>query len=117
MKYCEECGAPYPETHHIIFRSQSGLNIEWNYKLLCYICHKGDKGPHKCRKTDLKYKYQLQQWLRSKLFKSHYTSEGIQKALKLNQSQVKKILKTIRVEKEGYPAEQVIFRIMGERIY
>lgn len=117
MRCCEVCGAPYPETHHIIFRSQGGLNIEWNYKDLCALHHKGDKGPHKCRTTDLRYKYELQQWLRSKLHKTHYSEEGLQKVIKINQGQIKKILKTIRPEKEGYPSEQIIFKIMGERIY
>ena len=53
----------------VIFKSQGGLDFELNYKRLTPEQHRGDLGPHKCRKTDLRYKRELQVGAKSPLLK------------------------------------------------
>ena len=48
------------ELHHIVFRSQGGLNFKLNLIPLSIEEHKGDDGPHKNRKRDLELKQLLQ---------------------------------------------------------
>ena len=52
------------ELHHIVFRSQGGLNFKLNLIPLSIQEHKGDDGPHKNRQRDL----ELKQWLQEQLF-------------------------------------------------
>ena len=63
--YCEICGKEPAERHHIVFKSQGGLDIDVNFIYLCPEHHRGPEGPHMCKKTDLMYK-QIEQ---EKLFK------------------------------------------------
>lgn len=115
--YCEECGEYYAERHHIVFRSQGGLNFPENFKWLCATCHRGKDGPHKNRKKDLRYKQEMQAQLQIRLFKPYYTAEGLQKALKLQKNQVKRITKTLNLYSDGYKSEDVIRRLMGGKSY
>ena len=103
MKYCEECGRPYPEKHHVIFRSQGGFDVGWNYKYLCYKCHKGMNGPHRKKSKDLQYKRELQTLLNERLCNEYYTP-----------IQIKEIfIKTLKRHKEGYKSSKLIIAIMG----
>ncbi len=43
----------------VIFKSQGGLDFELNYKRLTPEQHRGSKGPHRCRATDLRYKKRI----------------------------------------------------------
>lgn len=116
---CKECGSPYTERHHCVFRSQSTLMIdmEINFKDLCNVCHRGKDGPHLNRKKDLQYKVEVQKKLQKVLCKKYYTVEGMQKALKISFNKVKKIIKTLQLHKEGYSSEEIIRLLMGGKIY
>lgn len=116
-KYCAECGRIHAEKHHIIFKSQGGLDFTLNYKNLCFEHHKGNLGPHRNKKIDLEYKRELQAKLKNKLSKEYYTENELVKILELNKTQAKKICKKFPLYKEGYKAEDIICRIMGGRIY
>lgn len=116
--HCEVCGRLYPEKHHIVFRSQGGLDFPLNYKYLCCIHHRGSNtGPHRCKKIDLEYKKELQAQLKNKLTKDYYTENEIVKILELNRTQAKKICRKFLLYKEGYKTEDIIFRLMGKRNY
>ena len=41
------------ERHHIVYRSQGGLDFEMNYKYLDSNSHRGINGPHRNKETDL----------------------------------------------------------------
>lgn len=118
---CEECGRNEGiELHHVIFKSQSPCmaNIEINFKYLCYKCHRGNNGPHLNRVKDLEYKYKLQNKLFEKFSsKAYYTEEEIRKLLKISKGEASKILKKLKVYKEGYCKIELIQRLMGGRIY
>lgn len=47
------------EKHHIVFKSQMGLDFELNYKYLTSEDHRGNEGPHKNREKNLEYKREL----------------------------------------------------------
>lgn len=117
---CEECLIHYgSENHHCVFRSQSKImiNMDLNKKRLCTNCHKGDSGPHKNRKKDLEYKLEVQDKLKNMLPKAYYTLEGLQKSLKLKDSQLKYIIKNLQPTNKGYETESVIRYMMGGRTY
>ena len=59
MLLCEICNAP-ADIHHIVHRSEGGLDIKLNYKYLCPQHHRGKSGPHHSKEVDLKYKLELQ---------------------------------------------------------
>lgn len=120
MKYCEVCGNPNAEVHHIIFRSEASYlaNVSINYKYLCSRCHRGKNGPHINADIDLKYKRELQDKLFS-LFsrKVYYSEEEIKKRLILSSSEVIRIFKDLKKYKEGYKKEEIISICMGGRLY
>lgn len=113
---CEVCGRE-AEKHHIVFRSQGGLDFELNYKMLCFEHHKGNEGPHSCRKTDLKYKVELQKKLQELLDKKFYSEEEVRSILGINKKQADKIFRRFRIYSEGYDKNEIIMRLMGGRLY
>lgn len=116
MGECEVCGRP-AERHHIIFRSQGGLDFELNFKDLCFEHHKGNKSPHCCRKIDIKYKVELQQKLENLLDKEFYTEDEIRKLLGIKKKQADMIFRKLRIYPEGYFKDEIIRRLMGGRLY
>ena len=46
--------------HHIVFRSQGGLDFPLNIVQLSYEQHEGNNGPHRNREFDLQLKKHLQ---------------------------------------------------------
>jgi hypothetical protein len=116
-KCCEVCGRNIVERHHIIFRSQGGLDFPLNYKYLCSEDHKGNKSPHRNKKIDLEYKQELQAKLKSILDKHYYTENELIKLLELNRTQAHKICRKFPLYKEGYKKEDIIRRLLGGRIY
>ena len=62
MHVCEVKGCKCQgQRHHIIFRSQGGLDIDLNYKYLCAEHHNmGNCSPHMSREVDIGYKIELQ---------------------------------------------------------
>ncbi|BAQ14700.1 hypothetical protein CBB2_2590 [Clostridium botulinum] len=116
-KHCEVCGRLYPEKHHIVSKSQGGLDFFLNFKYLCVEHHKGKKSPHMCKKIDLEYKKELQAKLKNKLIQDYYTENELIKILELNRRQVKKMCRKFLLYKEGYKTEDIIRRLMGGKLY
>lgn len=84
------------ERHHIIFKSQLGLDFPLNYKKLSSEDHRGNNGPHKNRKVDLLYKKELEDKLRTVLTNKHYTVDELIDKLELKPKQAHKAFKQIR---------------------
>ena len=63
------------EKHHVVFRSQGGLNFPLNLINLTVEEHRGNLGPHLNRKRDLQLKQQLQTSLVKILSNNYYTTE------------------------------------------
>lgn len=105
------------EKHHIIFKSQGGLDFELNYKYLSSEDHRGNDGPHLNRETDLRYKRELEATLRMKLFDDYYTVEELIEILGLNSKQAHKAFRQVQKCKRGMKREDIIRRLMGGRLY
>lgn len=107
----------YTECHHIVFKSQGGLDFELNYKRLTPKAHRGIKGPHRNRETDLGYKKEMQQELERILADNFYTTKGIIQILGLKPQQAHRAFKKITKHEQGMKREDIIYRLMGNRNY
>lgn len=120
IHFCQVCQSAYGiEKHHVVFRSQAPYmtKIKQNLIYLCGEHHRGNNSPHKNRKIDLKYKKALQDKYYEMLPKSYYTVEQLAEVLECSIQQAMHICKVIKLEKEGYAKDQIIFRMMGEKFY
>lgn len=117
MSYCCEICEKDADIHHIIHRSEGGLDFKLNYKYLCPYHHRGKKGPHKDKFIDLKYKLEMQQRLELILNKNYYTLEEIYSTLHIKRNQLKKLSKNLKLHKEGYYRKDIIFELMGRKVY
>lgn len=105
------------EKHHIIFKSQGGLDFELNYKHLSSEDHRGNFGPHLNRKVDLHYKRELEIELRKILTDEYYTIEELIDILGLKNKQAYKAFRIIKKTEFGIYKENVIFRLLGGSFY
>ena len=105
------------EKHHIVFKSQGGLDFELNYKYLSSEDHRGNDGPHLNKETDLRYKRELEATLRMKLFNDYYSVEELIEILGLNSRQANKAFNKVTKYQEGMKREDVIKRLMGGKLY
>lgn len=116
MFKCEVCGKE-ADKHHIVYRSQGGIDFPINFKYLCPEHHRGKNGPHKNRQLDLKYKLELQEKLEKILLKEFYTIDELVTLLKINKGMLKRLLKEYKLYKEGYKKSDIIYRLMGRKLY
>lgn len=114
--FCEICNKP-ADIHHIVHRSEGGLDIEINYKYLCNEHHRGKSGPHNSIEIDLKYKLELQKELLNLLDKNFYTIKELSNTLNFSLNVAKRITKDLRLYKEGYKKEDIILYLMGGTLY
>ena len=110
---CQVCGNPYTEKHHVVFRSQGGLDADWNIIRLCSLHHRGNQGPHRNRTIDLQYKRQVQAHLFATLIDTYYAD----KPQIFTKNEWNRITKKLPRYTEGFMAEDIIRRCMGGKIY
>jgi len=113
---CEVCGRT-ADKHHIVHRSQGGIDFPLNIKHLCHEHHRGKTGPHKNRTTDIQYKLELQDKLHTLLNKEFYKAEELADSLRINTGMARKLVKELKNHKEGYRSKDIIYRLMGEKEY
>lgn len=116
MYKCEICGSK-ADVHHIIHKSEGGLDFELNYKYLCNHHHRGKHGPHHDKKVDLLYKVELQKKLYSLLIKNYYFEKELGELLGLSNSSLRRLTRKLKLYKEGYKKEDIIFMLMGGEDY
>lgn len=116
MLKCKVCGRR-ADIHHIIHKRQGGFEFPMNYIYLCNYHHRGPVGPHKCLITDLNYKLELQNKLYTLLVKNFYTSKELQFILGIKGNPLKKLLSKMKLYKEGYKKDDIIFNLMGRKKY
>lgn len=114
--FCEICGA-YADVHHIVHKAEGGLDFELNYKYLCKKHHRSKEGPHKDRIVDLNYKLEMQNNLKELFSKNFYTGKDLKIILGLTPGSLKKLTRNLKLYKEGYSREDLIFNLMGRKIY
>ncbi len=106
------------ELHHIVFRSQGGLNFKLNLIPLSVEEHKGDDGPHKNRQRDLELKKMLQEQLFDLFDKEKsYTLKEIAIKLGMREKSLYKPFKRVEMTAGEYIGLNVVKRLMGGRFY
>ncbi len=116
MYHCEICGSK-ADIHHIVHKHEGGYDIKLNYKYLCNYHHRGKNGPHNCIETDLRYKLELQDKLSKLLPKDYYTAKELYGLLEISNSSLKKLIKKLKLYKEGYSKKDIITKLMGGKLY
>lgn len=116
MLHCIVCGQP-GDKHHVIHKSEGGLETPLNYIYLCPEHHRGGLGPHQNLETDLAFKLEMQKNLESIFSNRYYSAMEIRSISQLSNSNMKKFMKTNRLHKEGYERNDIIFFLMGGNIY
>ncbi|SHJ33277.1 hypothetical protein SAMN05444401_2798 [Clostridium amylolyticum] len=116
MNLCDVCGNK-ADKHHIIYKSQGGLDYPLNYKYLCANHHRGREGPHKNNKVDLQYKLELQNKLQTILCNSYYTFDELINLLNISKNLLKRLSKNLKLHKEGYKSSEIIYLLMGRKVY
>lgn len=118
------------DKHHIVFRSQGGVDHYYNMIELPHGFHIGDRGPHKNRDTDVRMKYMQQ----LKLFQAfgHNELHTMDEILDILQPKDKKssvhIEKCLRwkiagfIEEKGkdvpvYRSNEIVRVLMGGKLY
>ncbi len=113
---CEICGNP-ADKHHIVYRSQGGIEFPLNFRYLCSQHHRGPSGPHKNRKLDLEYKLHMQTELQDILIKEVYAIEELVLLLNINKGMIKRLFKEYNKDDKGFRKADIIFRLMGRKRY
>lgn len=120
IKFCEICGKPYAETHHVVFRSEVKAleHCKLNLVDLCIDHHKGTYGPHgsKGATANRKYKLEFQNQLEILWDKQYLTKEEINEVLQINDKALNRLLKTLSLQKGLYVREEVIRQCMGGKL-
>ena len=109
------------EKHHIIFRSQGGCDFYYNIIELPTGLHKGRRGPHMCRETDLFLKKSVQDALFAELGTERKTADEIvHLCCPMNRRSEKKLhtrLQSVQNYGGKYEIEDAVRAIMGGKLY
>lgn len=107
------------QMHHIVFRSQGGLDFPLNLIRLTPMEHTGPDGPHLNRIIDLIYKRNLQEQLFEIFIEEEYTIEEIAKKLGRPKAikYFSKHFKRVPSAAGLYKSEDIIRRLMGGKLY
>ena len=84
---------------------------------MCKKHHRSKIGPHRDKVIDLNYKLEMQNKLRELFIKSFYTGNDIKIMLGLTPGSLKKLTKNLKLYKEGYSSDDLIFNLMGRKVY
>lgn len=103
--------------HHIVFRSQGGLDFELNYKHLTYEEHEGAAGPHQNRAVDLCYKIELQKKLEKLFPKGPYNIKEIAERLGRSEKYWKTHFRKVSPIGGPYQKKEIIRKLMGGKLY
>lgn len=118
MAPCEVPGCKLPgQKHHIVFRSQGGLDIPMNFKYLCPEHHTGKESPHRNRTIDLQYKKEEQDELFKLFTEESYTIKQIADLIGYDKKRLEKRFMKVPSCAGSYAREDIIRALMGGRLY
>lgn len=118
MEPCEVLGCKLPgQRHHIVFRSQGGLDIPMNFKYLCPEHHTGKESPHGSRVIDLQYKKEEQDKLFKLFTEETYTIKQIADLIGYDKKRLEKRFRKVPSRAGSYEREDIIRALMGGRLY
>jgi len=113
---CEVCGKS-ADKHHIVYKSQGGIEFRLNFRYLCSVHHRGKMGPHKNRRLDLEYKLNMQRQLEEILVNEFYNSSDLEILLNINKGIIKRLFEKYKLIDQSFRKTDIIFRIMGLKRY
>lgn len=119
MQRCEVKGCRNEgQRHHIVFRSQGGLDIPLNYKYLCAEHHNmGNRSPHLSREVDVAYKIELQRTFYKLFHAERYTIGEIADLIECQRETLERRFKAVPNCAGTYEKEDIIRALMGGRLY
>lgn len=104
--------------HHIVFRSQGGLDTKMNlHNYSGYEDHEGKGGPHQSREEDLRLKRELQEEYYRVFSKKEYSLEEIAEKLERTERYIFKSFKRVKCWIGKYNQEDIIRHLMGGKLY
>lgn len=113
---CEVCGNP-ADKHHIVYKSNGGIEFPLNFRYLCSKHHRGKFGPHKNRRLDLEYKLNMQRKLGDILINEFYKIEELVTLLNINKGVIIRLFKQYKLDDKGFRKVDIIFKLMGSKKY
>lgn len=117
MRPCEICGRP-GQKHHIVFRSQGGMNIQLNFAYLCPEHHtEGRNAAHNDRAFDLLLKIRMQRRLEEMFRDPEYGVCKIAKLIGYDRRRLGCRMKAVPKKAGKYRREDIIRFFMGGRLY
>ena len=117
MEPCEICGRQ-GQRHHIVFRSQGGLNVWFNYAYLCAEHHtQSPDSVHRNRSFDLVLKIMLQRKLEDLFCEPEYTMVKIAEFAHKDRRRLSRRMKHVPDHCGKYRREDIIRFFMGGRLY
>jgi hypothetical protein len=106
------------QRHHIVFRSQGGLDIDMNFKYLCAEHHNmGDRCPHRSREVDITYKIELQRKYYRLFREARYTIGRVADLIGYDKNRLEKRFKDVPCHAGLYEKEDIIRALMGGKLY
>lgn len=119
MEQCEVKGCRgIGQKHHIVFRSQGGMDIKMNYKYLCVHHHSsGKQAVHNNRTFDLELKRALQERYFELFEKEQYTIAEISELIGYNKNRLARRMKAVPQRAGKYEKEDIIRFLMGGKLY
>ena len=103
--------------HHIVFRSQRGLDIERNLIDLSYMDHEGKNGPHMNKEVNLKLKRDLQKEYYELFPDNEYSIEEIAILLNKSKKYIEKHFRKVPNFCGVYKRDEIIKKLMGGKFY
>lgn len=103
--------------HHIVFRSQGGLDFPLNIIYLTAEQHEGDDGPHKNKIIDDALKKTLQNKLYKTFIDEEYTIEEIAEKLGNSVKYFEKHFKKVPQAAGLYKKDDIVKKLMGDKFY
>ena len=103
--------------HHIVFRSQGGLDTDDNLIKLTFDGHEGNNGPHQSREVDIKLKKDLQEYYYRRFSKEEYSITEIASILRKSESYIEKHFRKVKNLAGIYQREDIIRKLMGGKLY
>lgn len=120
IHFCEVCGSPYVELHHVVYRSENKNleNCKLNFVYLCQEHHRGTYGVHgsKGARLNRKLKLEFQNKLEELLDKQYLTREEINNILQIDDKALNRLLKRFSIQGDKYIKEDVIRACMGGKL-
>ena len=103
--------------HHIVFRSQGGLDTRDNLIKLTYEQHERNGSPHQSREADLVLKKQLQDYYHDRFDEDEYSIGEIAQILGKSEQYIQKHFRKVKNFAGTYKREDIIRKLMGGKLY